>query len=244
MALPKIDVPIYMIDLPLSKQTIRYRPFLVKEEKLLLMAMESSDEKEILNSIKQIVNNCCLDEVDIDEMAVLDLEFFFLNLRARSIGEIVDLQYKCNNTVKNEKDEETKCNNAVKIKVNLLEIKPEINKDHTNKIEFSKKLGIVMKYPNFKMVENIEDVSEVEKIIKIISKCIEYIYDEENVYHKKDISDDELIEFIEGMTREQFTKVQQFFDGIPKIKKELSFKCNKCGYAENIIVEGIQNFFV
>jgi hypothetical protein len=244
MALPKIDVPIYMIDLPLSKQTIRYRPFLVKEEKLLLIAMESSDEKEILNSIKQIVNNCSLDEIEIDDIPLLDLEFFFLNLRARSIGEIVDLQYKCNNTVKNEKDEETTCNNAVKIKVNLLEIKPEINKDHTNKIEFSKKLGIVMKYPNFKMVVDLDDSSEVEKIIKIITKCIDYIYDEENIYYRKDITDEELIDFIEGMTREQFEKVQHFFDSIPKIKKELNFKCNKCNYTENIVVEGLQNFFV
>jgi hypothetical protein len=244
MALPKIDVPVYTIDLPLSKKKIKYRPFLVKEEKLLLMAMESNDEKTITDSIKQIVTNCSLDDISVDDMPVLDLEFFFLNLRARSVGEIVDLQYKCNNKIKDEKDEEKTCNNTVKLQVNLLEIKPEVSKDHTNKIEFTKKMGMVMKYPNFKMIENIEEGSDVEKIIKIISNCIDYIYDEDNIYYRKDISEEELTEFIDGMTRDQFEKVQKFFDSIPKIKKQLSFKCSKCGYAEDIVLEGLQNFFV
>lgn len=242
--LPKIDVPIFTIDLPLSKQKVRYRPFLVKEEKILLMAMESNDEKTVVDSIKQIINNCCLDEINVDDLPVLDFEFFFLNLRARSIGEISDLQYKCNNIVKNEKGEEKTCNHVVKLQVNILDIKPEINPKHTNKIELTDKLGIVMKYPNFKILENITDGNEVEKIIKIITNCIDFIYDEENIYYKKDISQEELLEFIEGMTREQFEKIQNFFDTIPKIKKDVEFKCGKCGYEEKIVVEGLQNFFV
>jgi hypothetical protein len=242
--LPKIDVPVYTVDLPLSKQKIRYRPFLVKEEKILLMAMESDDEKAVVDAIKQIINNCCLDEIDIDKMPVLDFEFFFLNLRARSISEIVDLQYKCNNKVKDDNGEEKTCNNSVKIQLNLLDVKPEINTEHTNKIEFTGKMGMVMKYPNFKMIEMIESKSDVEKIIDIILNCIDYIYDDENIFYKKDISQEELYEFIDSLTREQFEKVQKFFDGIPKLKKDLNFKCNKCGYSENIVVEGIQNFFV
>lgn len=244
MALPKLDVPIFTIDLPLSKQKVRYRPFLVKEEKILLMAMESNDEKTVIESIKQIVNNCCLDEINIDELPVLDLELFFLHLRARSVGEIADLQYKCNNKIKTDNEEEKTCNHVVKLQVNVLEIKPEIDKNHTNKIQLSEKLGIVMKYPNFKILENITDGSEVEKIIKIITNCIDYIYDEENIYYKKDIIQEELMEFIEGMTRDQFEKIQEFFDTIPKIKKDIEFKCGKCGYQEKIAVEGIQNFFV
>jgi rubrerythrin len=243
MKLPKIDVPIFTIELPLSKQKLRYRPFLVKEEKILLMAMESQDEKSIMDSIKQVVNNCCLDEIVVDDLPVLDIEYFFLNLRARSINEIVDLQYKCNNVINSGANEE-KCNNLVKIQVNLLDIKPEINPNHKNKIEITDKLGMVMRYPNMKMMENIEGSSEVEKIIKVISNCIDYIYDEENVYYRKDIEEKDLLEFIENMTKEKFEKVQEFFETIPKIKKEVNFKCNKCGYQEKIDVEGIQSFFV
>jgi rubrerythrin len=244
MALPKIDVPVYTIDLPLSKKNVRYRPFLVKEEKLLLMAMESNEEKTVIDTIKQIINNCCLDEIDVDNLPVLDLEFFFLNLRARSIGEVVNLQYKCNNIVKDEEGNEKDCGNVVKFDVNILEIKPEENINHTNKIELSEKMGLMMNYPNFKMIGDNESLTDVEQIIKIISDCIEYIYDEDSIYYKKDITQEDLNEFIEGLTREQFSKVQDFFDTIPKIKKDVEFKCNKCGYTENITIEGIQNFFV
>jgi rubrerythrin len=244
MALPKIDVPIYTVDLPLSKKSVRYRPFLVKEEKILLMAMESNDEKEILESIKQIINNCCLDDIDVETLPVLDVEYFFLNLRARSINEISELQYKCNNLVKDDKGEEKECGNVVKMKLNILDVKPEFNEKHSNKIELSKNLGIVMKYPNIKMVTNVNDENDVEKIIKIVSNCVEYIYDENNIYYKKDIDETELIEFIESMNKEQFSKIQDFFNTIPKLKKDMNFKCGKCGYSEKIEVEGIQNFFV
>jgi hypothetical protein len=243
MALPKLDVPIFTIDLPLSKTKLRYRPFLVKEEKLLLMAVESDDEKTVMDSIKQIINNCCLDEIDADLLPITDLEYFFLHLRARSIGEIVDLQYKCNNKVKNDKDEEVECGNSVKIKVNILEIKPTINPQHTNKIELTKNLGIVMKYPNFTLIDKVKSNNDVEQILGIIMNCVDYIYDEEKIYYKKDISDVELTEFIENLTQKQFAKVQEFFETVPSIKKELDFKCNKCNYEEKIVVEGIQNFF-
>jgi hypothetical protein len=241
--LPKIDVPVYTVDLPLSKQKIRYRPFLVKEEKILLMAMESDDEKAVVDAIKQIVNNCCLDDIDVDDLSVLDLEFFFLNLRARSVSEIVDLQYKCNNKIKDENDEEKNCNNVVKLQINVLEIKPEFDKNHTNKIQLSDSLGIVMKYPNFKTIKKIDGTSEVEKIMEIIINCIDYIFDKENIYYKKDISEQEILEFLDSMTAEQFSKIQQFFDTVPKIKKEVNFKCSKCKYEEKITIEGIQNFF-
>jgi len=244
MALPKLDVPIYELYLPLSKKTVRHRPFLVKEEKLLLMAMESNDEKTVADSIKQIINNCCLDDINVDDLPVLDFEFFFLNLRARSIGEITNLKYKCNNDVQDENNEEKKCNNIVEIEVNILDIKPEIDEGHTNKIELSHNMGLVMKYPNFSTVQNINENTEIENIMKVILSCIEYIYDEDQIYYKKDIGDKELLEFVENLTHDQFMKVQNFFETLPKIKKQLNFKCNKCKFEEKIIVEGIQNFFV
>jgi hypothetical protein len=243
MALPKLDVPIFTIDLPLSKTKLRYRPFLVKEEKLLLIAMESDDEKTIMDTIVQIINNCCLDDVDTNSLPVTDVEFFFLHLRARSIGEIVDLQYKCNNKVKDEAGEEKECGNNVKLKVNVLEIQPTFNKKHTNKIELTSKLGVVMKYPNFSIIDKVKSTNDVEQILDIICNCVDYIYDEDTIYYRKDIDDSELTEFIENLTQKQFEKVQAFFETVPAIKKELDFKCNKCGYEEKITVEGIQNFF-
>lgn len=244
--LPKIDVPIYEVKLPLLKKTCRFRPFLVKEEKLLLMAMESEDEKTVTDTIKQIINNCCLDELDIDSLPISDLEIFFLNLRARSVGEQVEMQYRCNNTVEKENGEMSDCGNLVKMNMNLLEVTPSFTEGHTNKIELSDKMGIVMKYPTFKMIdiENNENKTEVESLMDVILDCVDFIYDEDSLYYQKDIDRKELQEFVESLTREQFIKVQNFFETMPKVKKDLHFKCNKCGYEEKIFVEGIQNFFV
>ena len=243
MALPKLDVPLYQVELPLSKQTVTFRPFLVKEEKILLMAMESDDEKSTILAVKQILNNCCQGSVDIENLPVTDLEFLFLNLRARSVGEIVDLRYKCNNKIKDENGEEKTCGHVVQFSTNILEIKPEIQPEHTNKIEINDKLGMVMKYPTFKMMENTKG-DEAERIMDVVIGSIDYIYDDENLYYAKEVSKKELIEFVDSMTKEQFEKVQKFFETLPKIKKEIDFKCSKCGYNEHIVVEGIQNFFV
>jgi len=245
--LPKIDVPIFELILPLTKQTIRFRPFLVKEEKILLMAMESNENDSVILAVKQILNNCCIDDIDIDSLPVADMEFLFLNLRARSVGEIVELPYRCNNKITNEKGEERECGNIVKLEVNVLEINPEIPKEHTNKIELNDKMGILMKYPSFKMVEESEkskDVTEVEKVMNILISCIESIYTEKDIFYAKDVPKKELIDFVENLTREQFMKIQGFFDTIPKIKKDMHFECEKCGYNEDITIEGLQNFFV
>ena len=241
--LPKIDVPIYNVELPLTKKKIRYRPFLVKEEKLLMMAMEAEDLKGAMTTIKQVANNCILDEVDIDDLPVMDIEFLFLNLRARSVSEVVELSYKCNNTVKDEEGNEKTCNHIVKLDFNLFDVKPEFNDKHTNKIELGKDLGIVMRYPTFESVEEIEDVSDVDKVFSILSTCIDYVYDADNIYYAKDVTKEELNEFVESMTRDQFEKVKDFFDTMPKLRKRVDFKCGRCGYSENIEVEGIQNFF-
>ena len=243
--LPKIDVPLYDLTLPLTKKKIRFRPFLVKEEKILLLAVESEDEKATLLAIKQIVNNCCVDELDVDNIPMTDLEFIFLNLRARSINEVVELQYKCNNKVAVGDTEELKvCANIVKFEVNLLEIKPEVPEDHTNKITISPKIGIVMKYPSFKTYEKVDkSKSEMETMIELFINCIDYIYDENTIYYSKDTTKEELHDFIENLTQTQFEMVQQFFTSIPKIKTKVNFKCPKCQYEEVIEVEGIQNFF-
>jgi len=241
--LPKIDVPIYQITLPLSKVKIEFRPFLVKEEKILMMAIESEENNSMLRAIKQIVNNCVQGNIDVDNLPMTDLEFIFLNLRARSVNEIVDLQYKCNNNITKEDGESQKCGNLVKFNINLLDINPEIPKGHTNKIQLSDKVGVVMKYPNFKMYEDMDDtLNDIDKTIEITLKSIDYIYDNDSIYYTKDIEKEEVTEFVEGLTQTQFKKIQGFLKDIPKISIKLQFKCPKCQYEETIDVEGIQNF--
>lgn len=240
--LPKIDVPLYEITLPLLQKKIKIRPFLVKEEKILMMAMESEDPDAVLLAIKQIVNNCCVDQLDVNDLPILDLEYMFLQLRSRSIGEIIDLQYRCNNNTPTVEEPEKKCGSIIKLSFNALEIEPETNGTHDSKIQLTPKLGVVMKYPTFKMMSN-ENLSDAENVAKIIADCVDYIYDTESLYYAKDASEKELIEFVDSLTREQFSKIQDFFDTIPKMKKHLNFKCGKCGYEEEVVLEGIQSFF-
>jgi hypothetical protein len=244
--LPKIDVPLYEIDLPLSKKKIQYRPFLVKEEKILLMAAESNDENAILLSIKQILTNCIITKIDIDDLPILDFEYLFLNLRARSVGEIVDLQYKCNNDIEQD-GKKDKCDTIIKLSFNALEIKPELNGKETNKIQLTPRLGILLKYPTFGAIDMLSkknNASPTEVVIETVLSSIDYIYDEDNIYYAKDVSREELVDFIDSISREQFMKIQEFFENIPKLKKNLDFKCHKCGYEDNIELEGIQSFFV
>jgi hypothetical protein len=209
------------------------------------MAMESGDEESVIGTIKQILNNCSLDEIDVDSLPITDIEYFFLNLRGRSVNEIVELQYKCNNKLKDEETgEEKTCGHIVNLEINVLEIKPEVDASHTTKVELSKELGLVMKYPNFSMIEDVNsEKSEVQTVMEIVEKCIDYIYDKDTIYYRKDLSTEEVVEFIDGLTQDQFLKVQKFFETIPKLKKEVNFKCGKCGYHENITLQGIQSFF-
>ena len=146
--LPKIDVPLYEITLPLLKKKVKFRPFLVKEEKILLMAAESEDEKAVILAIKQIITNCLVSKIDIDDLPILDFEYLFLHLRARSVGENIDLQYTCNNDI-NKGEENKKCNHMVKLSFNALEIEPKLNEKEVNKIELTPKLGI-LKISNFR----------------------------------------------------------------------------------------------
>ena len=243
--LPKIDTPIYETTLISNGKTVRYRPFLVKEQKLFLMASESQDIKDTINAIKQVINNCVIDDIDVEEMATFDIEHLFLQLRARSVDEIVHLSFNCNNTARNEKDEDKLCGNLVKFDLNVLEIEPTINSEHTSKIEITDKLGVVMKYPTFNMINKLDAESQtMDQVLDVIVSCIDYIYDEDQVYYAKDSSKKELIEFIENLKQSDLGKIQKFFDTLPKIKKNLDFHCDKCGYEETITIEGVQNFFV
>ena len=242
--LPKIDVPIYDLKLISNGKKLRFRPFTVKEEKLFLMAVESNDSESAMNTIKQVLNNCVIDELNLESLPIFDLEYLFIHLRAKSIGEEVKLRYRCNNQVQKE-DKVDSCDNLVEMNFNLLEIQPTKDEGHTNKIELENNLGIVFKYPSFETLQKYEgDNNEIEIIINMIIECIDYIYDADQIYYAKDSSKEELREFIESLQTKQLEKIKMFFDTMPKLQKKLNFKCNKCGYQEEINLEGIQNFFV
>lgn len=241
--LPKLDVPIYETKLISNEQVVRYRPFLVKEQKLFLMAAESDDPKDTINAIKQVLRNCVLDDIDIDNMATFDIEYLFLQLRARSIGEVVNLRFNCNNGVV-EKGEEVKCGNLVKIDVNVLDVNPIKSENHSNKIQITDKIGVVLKYPTFGSIDFAGlDTQDMQQILNVIVSCIDYIYDDEQVYYAKDTKKEELVEFIENMKQTDLEKISSFFTSLPKLKKDIHFHCDKCGYEEDITLEGVQSFF-
>lgn len=242
--LPRIDVPVYEVKLISNGKTVKIRPFLVKEQKLFLMASESEDPKETINVIRQVLKNCILDDINVNDLPTFDLEYLFFNLRARSVDEVVDLKYKCNNTIKGEDGEEKKCNGTVEYKLNLLEVQPSVNPEHSNKIKITDNLGIALKYPTFDLVEKYESLSENDMMLEVLMDCIDYIYDADNMYYAKDSSREELQEFVDSLQQKNLEDIKKFFDTMPELKKDLHFKCPKCGYEEDIQVKGLQNFFV
>lgn len=240
MPLPKIDTPVYELDLPLSKKRIRFRPFLVKEQKNLMMAMEADDRETISRNIKQVLNNCTLTEnIDIDELPVTDIEYYFINLRARSVGEIVENKYVCTNEVGG-----SQCDNKMNVKLNLLDIKVDVNKKLKQEIQVTDKIVIKLKYPKYAVVEKLaEKTSAVDIAFEVMAESIEYIFDGEQYYNANEVSKKELMEFIESLNQEQFSRLEEFFNNLPKLNKKVEMKCSKCGFEHNINVEGLENFF-
>ena len=241
--LPKLDVPIYTIKLISTGKEVRIRPFLVKEQKLFLMAAESEEVRETIDTIRRVLKNCVLDDIDIDSLPTFDLEYLFMNLRARSVEEVVNLKYKCNNTVKNDKGEDTVCNGSFDYDVNLLEIEPTRHAEHESKFMLNDRIGISLRYPTFEMVQKYEQMEENEIMVNILIDCIDFLYDDDQIYHAKDSSRKELEEFVDSMQQKDLEKIKVFFDTMPELKKDIHFKCPKCGYEEDIVVRGMQNFF-
>lgn len=240
--LPKIDVPVFTVELPSNKKKVDFRPFLVKEQKLFLMMAESTDPAETIKVIRQVLKNCVLIDLDIDALPVFDLEYLFMNLRARSVSEMVNLKYRCNNMV-GEEGSQKECGTINEINFNVLEIQPTYTKEHTNKIQLNDKIGIIMKYPTFELVQKATGKGEDEMIMDMIYETIECVYDENQIYHMKDNTKEEIIEFVDNLQQKDLEKIRVFFETMPKIKKDIEYNCKKCGYHDTIALEGIQNFF-
>ena len=239
MALPKISTPTFQITLPLSNKIIKFRPFLVKEQKILLMAMESGEKDTIETNIKHILYNCLIDDVDIESLPLVDIEYYFLNLRARSVGEIVESKYKCENEVDGKV-----CGNTMETSFNILDVKLEKPADVKDTFDLGQGIGIKMKYPNFDVVEKMQDSeSATDAVFELIIECIDYIYDEDNMYYAHETPKEELMAFIESLTKEQFDQIEKFVESVPTLKKELEITCSKCGFQHKLKVEGLQDFF-
>ena len=240
MALPKIDTPVYELDLPLSKKHIRFRPFLVKEQKNLMMAMEADDKETIERNIRQVLTNCTLsDNFDVDRLPVIDVEYYFINLRARSVGEIVENKYICTNEV-----DGVQCSNKMETKFNLLDITVDINPNAKDIIQLTNKISIKLKYPEFSLIDKLKKKeTAVDIAFEVVVDSIEYIYDGEQYYHASETPKEELLQFIESLSQEQFSKLEEFFDNLPKMNRQVEMKCGKCGFDHTISMEGLESFF-
>ena len=244
MALPKIDVPVFEVKILSQKEPIKFRPFTVKEEKLFLIAKEAKDEKTVFNTILQVLNNCLLDKLDVNTLPLFDVETLFIHLRARSQGEMVELDYRCANDVSDGKEGTKKCNNLVHFDLNLMDIVPQKHEKHSDVIKLTDTIGIKMNYPNIKTVSQLaDDLDDDAKLFNLVVSSIDYIYDKDNIHYAKDTDRKELEEFVDNLRTSDLEKVKSFFDTMPKLEKDLDFKCKKCGLEEKIHLEGLQSFF-
>lgn len=236
MALPQVVLPTYELDIPSSGKTIKYRPFVVKEEKLLLLALESQDDKQIEDAIRTLLRGCIQSRVKIDDLAIFDLEYIFLNIRAASVGEIVEMTITC------EDDGKTQ----VKYNLNLTDVQVQKPEGHSNKIMISDEMGMIMKYPSFNdFVRSsiIGAAPSADGVIEIIAGCIDQIFDKDDVYDSSTTSKKEFIEFLEGLTNNQFEKIQQFFETAPKLEHTIKIKNPNTEVENTVVISGLSNFF-
>jgi len=236
MALPKLLVPTYELAVPSTDEKVKYRPFLVKEEKILLIAMESGDTNEMLRAVKDIVDECTFNKLKLGDMPMFDIEYIFLNIRAKSVGEVSKLKVLCQD------DGKTYAN----IEIDLNDVEVQVVDNHTNKIELTDEMGVIMKYPTIDAFgkNGIADIS-TENMLDVIAACIAQIYDKkgEEVYDSKDSTKKELIEFIEQLNTKQFQDIQKFFDTMPSLKHEIMVMNPKTNVESKVILTGLNDFF-
>lgn len=234
MALPQLAFPEYTCKLPSTGEEIKFRPFLVKEEKILLMALESDELKDTINSTKQIISNCVLTEgFDVNKIATFDYEYLFLQLRARSVGEVIELVMK-------HQDSETECNHRTEVRINIDDIKMSNDMPDTN-IMISDEIGVKMKLTAIDSIMDI-DFDKPETIYAFVANNIEYIFDKEEVY--SDFTFEEMTQWIENLTQSQLENLINWYQGLPKLRHELTWKCKECGKDESIVLEGLDAFFI
>ena len=246
MALPTIDTPTYEIFLTSLDKNIKYRPFLVKEEKILLMAIESNNEKEMYDAMKTILKNCILEKViDVESLPIFDVQFLFLQLRAKSVGEVAEVTLKHPNG-ENKKGE--KCDGIQPISINLNEIKPIVPENHSKTIRLSEKIGVSMMYPTLEFFKKLDDMQTqekgvVESLFDSIANSIEYIYQGEEIFYANEHSREELLDFLNSLNNAQFEELRNFFSSMPSIQHKETYTCPKCGSQEELTLSTVEDFF-
>ena len=238
MPLPKITTPTYELELPSTEKSVRYRPFLVKEEKLLVIALESEDTKQITNAIKTVIKNCILTkDIKVETLPTFDIEFLFLNIRGKSVGEQVEVNVICPD------DNETN----VSVSIDLDDIKVQKNEEHTNKIKVDPKIMMEMKYPSLEQfIKNNFDFNnenKMEQSFDLIASCIDKIYTEDEVWSAADVTKKEVIEFLESMNSSQFKDIEKFFETMPKLSHKIQITNPKTKVESEVVLEGLASFF-
>jgi hypothetical protein len=237
MALPKIEVPTYELTLPSEDKKIKYRPFLVREEKILYIAMETGQNKEMINALKDVVGACTFDVLNVDRLPIFDIEYIFLQIRAKSVSEITKFRAICPDDGKT----------YVETEVDLTKVEVQVDDEHTNRImlESERNLGLVLKYPtlkNYDVGRGLDNI-EIDKVFNILIDCIDHIFEGDKIYPAKDTSKQELKEFIEGLPQDAFTKIKTFFDTMPKLKHEVEVTNPNTNVTSKIVLTGIADFF-
>ncbi len=239
MALPKLNVPVYEAILPSTEKVIKYRPFLVKEEKILLTALEDDSGESLPGAVKQIIGNCVQWELDVERLPTFDIEFLFLRLRAKSVGESVSIGLRpwgCPN------NEGKLCEKSTEVEINLEEVKVVKNSEHTNKIMIDDNIGVIMDYPNTSSIQK-EEGDAFTVGLNYVKKGIKMIFTKEETHERDSFSEEELEEFIDSLSSDQFQKIKTFFDTMPMLKHTVKYKCGTCGEDKETTIEGMNSFF-
>ena len=233
MGLPKLNSANYELSLPSTGATIKYRPFLVKEQKALMIAQESEDDKVIENTFAQIITDCVEDKVDPYKMPMFDIEYVFLKIRSKSVGEIAELRVTCPD------DEETKVN----VSIPLEEVDVQMTKDHTNVISLTDDINVIMRYPCLGDMKGFNALGETKSLFEMVKRCIHEVHDGEEIYRRVDMSEKDLEDFIDSMSSKNFESVGEFFSSMPKLSYDLEVVNPKTKVKSVIPIEGLQSFF-
>ena len=236
MALPKVNTPTYELVVPSTDEKVKFRPFLVKEEKILLIAMEAQEQSGILNAVKDIVKSCTFDKFDVNRAPIFDIEYIFLNIRAKSVGEVSTVNLRCPD------DNET----FVQTEIDLTKVNVQITKGHTNKIELTDEMGMILQYPTLDSFTDSTTVINASNMLDVIASCVSQIYDKkgEDVYDAKDSTKQEIIDFLESLNSKQFLEIQKFFDTMPKLTHTVNIENPETKVKSDIILTGLNDFFV
>ena len=238
MPLPTIEVPKYKTKIPSTGKMVTYRPFLVKEEKILLQALETGDgDEQLLEAIFQLLDNCIeTKNINPRELTNFDLEYLFLQLRSKSVGETAELSFMCNNE---------KCKKTFSYDCNIADLKVKKHKGHTNKIKFTENLGVIMKYPSLHSAVALTSSNQkADELFVLIAGCIQTIYTEQETFEDKDHTTEEFVDFIEQLSPEYFKKIMNFFETMPSMENEIKPVCPFCKEENKVVVRGIEDFFV